>query len=113
MLRLYRKEEGFTLIELLIVVAIIGILAGIAVPRVTGNLKTAKENACKANISAIESVVQLYSYEEGNLTAGDLKNDESNKSPLVSKGYLKEIPTCPLGGTYSVDTNGIVTCSHS
>ena len=106
MLRLYRKEEGFTLIELLIVVAIIGILAGIAVPRVTGNLTTAKENACKANISAIESAVQLYTYEEG-------KAPNSLDELTTNQKYLKEIPACPLGGTYSVDTNGIVTCSHS
>lgn len=104
MLRLYRKEEGFTLIELLIVVAIIGILAGIAVPRVTGNLTTAKENACKANISAIESAIQLYEYqEESGLT--DIKN-------LVPE-YLKEIPTCPVTKTnnYALE-DGTVTHTH-
>ena len=104
MLRLVRNEEGFTLIELLIVVAIIGILAGIAVPRVTGNLKTAKENACKANINAIESAVQLYSYEEGNL--GKLEDLVPN--------YLKVIPTCPVTQTddYDLAVDGAVTHTH-
>jgi len=35
-----RKKQGFTLIELIIVLVIIGIIAGVAVPRFTGSLES-------------------------------------------------------------------------
>ena len=48
-------KKGFTLIELLIVVAIIGILAGVGIPMYNGYMETAKVNAVKKQHKQIAS----------------------------------------------------------
>lgn len=51
------KKKAFTLIELLIVVAIIGILAGVGVPMYNGYMASAKVESAKTNHSNIKSYV--------------------------------------------------------
>jgi len=51
------KKKAFTLIELLIVVAIIGILAGVGVPMYNGYMATAKVNSASTNHANVKSFV--------------------------------------------------------
>jgi type IV pilus assembly protein PilA len=51
------KKKAFTLIELLIVVAIIGILAGVGVPMYNGYMATAKVQSAATNHSNVKSFV--------------------------------------------------------
>jgi len=55
--RFFNMKKGFTLIELLIVVAIIGILAGVGIPMYNGYIVTTKINASNANHSNIKTFV--------------------------------------------------------
>jgi prepilin-type N-terminal cleavage/methylation domain-containing protein len=55
-----KLERGFTILELMIVVAIIGILAVIAIPRFALILEKAREGATKGNISAIRGACKIY-----------------------------------------------------
>lgn len=52
--------SGFTLIELLMVVAIIGILAGILIPTVGAVRKQANKAASKAQLSGYVNAIQLF-----------------------------------------------------
>lgn len=53
-------QKGFTLIELLIVVVILGILAAVVVPQLSGVTDDAKLESLKSNLSNIRSAIDLY-----------------------------------------------------
>ena len=55
-----RKSKGFTLIELMIVVAIIGILAAVAIPKFADLVTKSKEAATKGSLGAVRSAVSIY-----------------------------------------------------
>jgi type II secretion system protein G len=94
-----RNKRGFTLIELVVVIAILGILAAIAVPRYTGSQEKAKLSTHMANIRTIESAITVYQAENnGSLPA--------NNAALAN--YIANWPTKP--GTYTVAT-GVLTAN--
>ena len=53
-------ESGFTLVELLVVVAILGILAGVVVFSVAGIQDNAQTSACKTEASTVKTAEEAY-----------------------------------------------------
>lgn len=55
-----RQRRGFTLLEVLIVLAILGVIAAMVVPRLLGQQRAANEKATAISIKSIESALDLY-----------------------------------------------------
>ena len=58
--------RGFTLIEIMVVLVILGILAGLIVPRIMGRPDEARRMKAKIQIQSLETALQLYKLDTGN-----------------------------------------------
>ena len=97
-----RLKSGFTLIELMIVVAIIGILAAIAVPKFAELVRKSKEGATKGSLGSIRSALNIY-YAE---MKGQYPDDMS--SLTVNGKYLTAIPPASPAYYHDADTTATV-----
>ena len=86
-----RGSRGFTLIELLIVVAIIGILAGVAVGQYRRAIIKAKEAVLKENLFTTRNSINQYFADKGKYPF-DLQALSEDK-------YLRNVPLDPITGS--------------
>jgi general secretion pathway protein G len=64
----YKKQDGFTLIEIMVVLIIIAIMASFVVPSVINRPDQARFTKVKNDILTIESALDLYKLDNGNLS---------------------------------------------
>lgn len=89
------NQKGFTLVELIIVMAILAVLVGLAIPKYTGVLDDSKKKSNIANIKMIEGAADLYIANETDNTALVTGDITETTHTLIKKEYLKEVPKDP------------------
>jgi len=88
-----KPKSGFTLIELVVVIAILGILAGIAIPRFLDAQATARATKILADMRSMESSLTLYMIDNNVATGETDVNVMVNSTPQ----YLNAVPIIPTG----------------
>ena len=107
-----RRQGGFTLIELLVVLVILGLLAGLAGPRVLGYLNKAKTDTARLQIEELGAGLDLYYLDLGRYPTTAQGLDALVEKPAGVEGwngpYLKKptIPDDPWGNDYHYEAPG-------
>jgi len=81
-------EQGFTLLELMIVMVVIGLLAAIAIPSYTRNIRAANEAVLKEDLYTMRRAIDSYTV--------DKQKAPQSLDDLVQAGYLKTMPIDPI-----------------
>ena len=103
---------GFTLVELLVVLVILGLVMGLAGPRVLGYLSTSREKAAKLQIESFSSALDLFYLDNGRYPSTSEGLQSLVQRPPAADGwagpYLKQgnVPPDPWGRPYEYRTPG-------
>ncbi len=105
-----KRQQGFTLIEIMVVIIILGLLAGLVLPKFLGQEEKAKHEVAKTQIRALENALDAFKLDNGFYPTTDqgldalIRKPESGHIPAKWRegGYLKpaRIPKDPWGHDY-------------
>jgi len=96
-----RSRRGFTLIELVVVIAILGILAGIAIPRFMDSQASAKGAKIVADLRTIDSAATMYYAQKGKYPDAISSSNNANSTDDFIGNYMAAWPK-PDTGTFIV-----------
>lgn len=99
------RKSGFTLIELLIVIAVISILIGIAIPRFRGMQEEGNIAKAKGELRTLQTAVESYYIHNANTyPATDLTALPNQTPQIVDEVY--DDPFAAAGTDYGYDNGG-------
>ena len=117
MRKVLADTKGFSLIELMVVIVILGILAGMIMPRLMGRTDDAKQVKAKVDIAALTTALQLYKLDNGEYptTEQGLKalieppEKEGGAGNWKKGGYIEKqsVPKDPWGREFIYLSPGI------
>ncbi len=103
-----RFQSGFTLIELMVVIVILGILAGLVVPRLMDEPEKARVIKAKMQIENISMALKKFKMDNGFYPSTEQGLEALAEKPSVGKipknypenGYMSSIPDDPWMNPY-------------
>lgn len=106
--RCRKAEKGFTLIEMLVVIAILGILAGLVMPRIMAEPDKARVVKAKMQMESISTALHQYRLDNGIYPdtiqglRGLVEKPTSGRIPrnFPLRGYLDSLPLDPWGNEF-------------
>ena len=113
-LKQVKNNKGFTLIEVMVVIAILGILATMVIPRIMGRPDEARILAAKQDVSTIVQALKLYRLDNGRYPTTEQGLRALTAPPAVEPlapnwktgGYLERLPNDPWGSPYQYTNPG-------
>jgi len=87
----FRNSRGFTLIEMMVVITVIIILLGVAIPIYSQSVNLARENAFRRSLETLNQIIFQYTL--------DKQKPPQSLDDLKSAGYIEEIPKDITGGS--------------
>lgn len=99
------RQSAFTLIELLLVLVILGVLAALVVPKITGRSQQAREVAAKTDISTISNAINRFEIDTGRLPSTEEGVNALLSTPAGLSGWRgpyfeRGMPKDPWGNDY-------------
>ena len=93
MKKVLKNKKAFTLTEMIVVIAIIGILAGVLIPTITGYIKRANQSAAYQEAEAVLNIYETWKTETEsgltNYTYFENYYEEISGEELESNYYIK------------------------
>ena len=111
----HKAQRGFTLIEIMVVIAILGILAALMVPKIMSRPDEARRVAAKQDIGTVMQALKLYRLDNGRYPTQEqglralIEKPSIDPAPNNWKdgGYLERLPNDPWGNAYQYLTPGV------
>ena len=110
-------NRGFTLIELMVVIVILGILAGLIIPRIMGRPEEARRMKARVQMESIETALRLYKLDNGSYPTTEQGLQALVEAPSVGElaknwrkgGYLEKgrVPKDPWDNEYVYLSPGV------
>ncbi len=101
-----KKRQAFTLVELVVVIMILGILAGVAAPKLFSTAGDATDNGLRQTLSIVRDAIELYAAQNGGALpacTGD-GTGSGNFHELLAPYLRGDFPNCPVGAMNNLVT---------